>query len=171
MTNRPTSLDPCPPDMVHLGVGEGGFFAAPTLVRTVLGSCVAVTFFSPERRMGGIFHGLLPSWKDYESSRPVGALCFRYVDSAIERLVEEFASHGVPPRQLVAKAYGGANALFQENISVAGRNVAVALETLTRLGVRVSASSVGGSKSRRLVFRTDTGEVRQQLLGAKGDAV
>lgn len=160
--------DPCPPDQVHLGVGEGGFFAAPTLVRTVLGSCVAVTFYHPERRMGGIFHGLLPSWKDYEPAPPVGNQCYRYVDCAIERLVAEFANHGVPPRQLVAKAFGGANALFQENISVAGRNAAVALETLARLGVRISASSVGGTKSRKLLFRTDTGEVRQELLCGRG---
>ncbi|AGW14774.1 chemotaxis protein CheD [Megalodesulfovibrio gigas] len=160
--------DPCPPDAVHLGVGEGGFFAAPTMVRTVLGSCVAVTLFCPERRMGGIFHGLLPSWKEYEEATPPGPRSYRYVDSAIERLVAEFADRGVPPRHLVAKVYGGANALFQENISVAGRNVKVALETLARLGVRVAASSVGGSKSRKILFRTDTGEVTQQLLGGRG---
>ena len=164
------SIEPCPPcpaESAHLGVGEGGFYTDPTLVRTVLGSCVAVTFHSPERKMGGIFHALLPSWKEYEDAPPTGLTVYRYADSAIEHLIAEFAKHGVAPRKLVAKIYGGANALFDAKISVAGRNVKVAMETLAKSGVRVSASSVGGAKSRKLVFRSDTGEVSHQLLGEK----
>ena len=44
---------------VHLAIGEGNVYAGPTVVRTVLGSCVSVTFFSPAKRIGAIF-----SWKD-----------------------------------------------------------------------------------------------------------
>ncbi len=161
------ATEPCPVDAAHLGVGEGGFFIEPTLVRTVLGSCVAVIFYSPERRMGGIFHALLPSWRDYEDAPPTGDMVYRYADSAIEHLVAEFAKHGVTPRKLVAKIYGGANALFDAKISVAGRNVKVAMETLAASGVRISASSVGGAKSRKVLFRTDTGEISHQLLGEK----
>lgn len=165
MGSSPPSL----PEAVNLGVGEGGFFTSPAMVRTVLGSCVAVTMFCPKQQIGAIFHALLPSWADYEERKPYGDSAYRYVDSAIECMVGQFNRHDVQPRQLVIKVYGGANALFDTNISVAGRNVAVALETLARHKLRVTASSVGGSKSRKLIFRTDTGEVFHQLLGEQAE--
>lgn len=151
--------------LVHIGVGEGGLFLEPAEVRTVLGSCVAVTLHSPEKRIGGMFHALLPSWKDFEDAPPPPP-CFRYVDTAVEHLVDALRNQGVEPRRLTAKVYGGTNALFDAKISVAGRNIKVALDSLSRLGIRVAASSVGGSKSRKLFFNTDTGEVVQHMLGA-----
>lgn len=145
----------------YLLVAQGGLFTTPTLVQTVLGSCVSVTMFAPHRCWGGIFHALLPRRTDFPGRQPGDH--FRYVDSAIWFLLHEFAKVGVSPQQLECKVFGGASPLSQRVESSAGqRNVDVALEVLAEAGLQVAASSMGGNHGRKLFFRTDTGLVLQK---------
>ena len=146
----------------YLLVGQGGLYKTPTVVQTVLGSCVSVTMYCEKYKWGGIFHALLPRMGDFFRSEDAQER-FRYVDSSIRALLGEFARHGIYVDSLECKIFGGASPLHQDSDTSAGRrNVEVALETLAREGVRVSASSVGGNVGRKLFFRTDTGLVLQK---------
>lgn len=141
----------------YLGVGQGGVFDEPCLVRTVLGSCVSVTFFAPSDGLAAIFHALLPRAEDHrEVTTP--ATCFKYVDTAIIAVFDEFRLRGVAKNRIETKVFGGAGLMKGKGFEVGRRNVESAFATLDRLGMRVSASSVGGTMGRKLVFRTDTGE-------------
>ena len=146
----------------YLLVGQGGIYKSPTLVQTVLGSCVSVTMYSPKHKWGGIFHALLPRMGDFPKNKALGDH-FRYVDSSIWHLLRQFAQAGISAKSLECKVFGGASPLNHHSDSSAGnRNVMVAMEILAQEGVTVSASSVGGYGGRKLFFRTDTGLVLQK---------
>ena len=156
-------------DMPHeyLLVGQGGVYRTPTVVQTVLGSCVSVTMYSARYRWGGIFHALLPRIGDFSKTLAPGER-YRYVDSSIMELLREFAKAGIYPDTLECKVFGGASPLHQNCDASAGRrNVEAAMQTLAREGVAVSASSVGGNVGRKLFFRTDTGLVLQKRFQVK----
>lgn len=147
---------------VFLLVGQGGLYSRPTLVQTVLGSCVSVTMYAPKVRWGGMFHALLPKAEDFSGKRTTGD-DFRYVDSAIRQLLNEFAAAGIAPASLECKVFGGASPLHQCCDGSAGsRNIAAAMQVLADLGIPIAASSVGGNEGRKLIFRTDTGLVLQK---------
>lgn len=156
-------------DMPHeyLLVGQGGVYRTPTVVQTVLGSCVSVTMYCARYRWGGIFHALLPRIGDFSRTDSPRER-YRYVDSSIRELLREFAKAGIYPDMLECKIFGGASPLHQSCDASAGkRNVDAAMETLERAGVQVSASSVGGNVGRKLFFRTDTGLVLQKRFQVK----
>ena len=153
------------PDLrhVYLLVNQGGVFPGPTVVQTVLGSCVSVTFHCPATKVGAIFHALLPHWKSYESQ---GAMInqFKYVDSSIDYLLRILAQRDIAINRLQCKVFGGAGAMFQGEAAVGGKNVAAALETLESHGLKVQSSSTGGNLGRKLFFITHTGEVLTQSI-------
>lgn len=154
--------DCCRLPCVYLLVGQGGVFTKPTLVRTVLGSCVSVTFHCSKLHWGAIFHALLPRMGDFPGRRTEGDH-FRYVDASIWYLLRKFSKAGIAPESLECKVFGGASPLRQKCDTATGlRNVEAAMDILTQEGIAVSASSVGGNDGRKLYFRTDTGLVLQK---------
>ncbi|BBD09600.1 chemotaxis protein CheD [Desulfovibrio ferrophilus] len=147
---------------ISLGVGEGVIAGKPTAVSTVLGSCVAVTFHDPVRRLGAVFHALLPNWGDYPNSKNPGE--FKYVDAAIQHFANAMYLQGSSRANVVCKVFGGANAMFKEQFGVGQRNVLTAFKTLEGERLRVVASDVGGNRGRKLIFITHTGEVFMKRL-------
>ncbi len=49
--------------VIHLKAGEIYIAEKPTLVATVLGSCISVTMFNNRFKIGAICHGALPVYK------------------------------------------------------------------------------------------------------------
>lgn len=150
--------------LVYLKPGEIHFATIPTVVTTVLGSCVSVTMFDPAGGAAAICHALLP-----EGPR---ADLFRYVDSSIHHMLGMFSSHGVRQNQLEVKLFGGADMLGAgaSRIGVGRRNVEIARQVLADEGLEVSAADVGGTRGRKLFFHTHTGEVFMKRL-RRGDVV
>lgn len=142
----------------QIGVGEAIVARNPTAVTTVLGSCVAVTFYCPLTRIGAIFHALMPTLAA-PGRRVAEVEAYKYVDEAIRRTATNLYRHGVRRPDLVCKVFGGANAMFAEQFGVGRKNVLSAFETLERERLRVAASDVGGDRGRKLVYLTHTGEV------------
>lgn len=151
-------------DLFHkyLMIAQGGIYTAPTLVQTVLGSCVSVTMYCSKRRWGGIFHALLPSAGNFPNNKSHSDP-YRFVDSAIWTLLRDFSKSGISASSLECKVFGGASPLNHNcNSSAGNRNVQVAMEVLAEAGATVAASSVGGTGGRKIFFRTDTGMVLQK---------
>jgi chemotaxis protein CheD len=65
-----------------------------------------------------------------------------------------------------AKVFGGCNSLYRKNnvFKIGDRNAAIAFSILKDYNVNVTASHVGGSYGRKIVFNTSTGKVRMRLL-------
>lgn len=149
----------------RLGISEGGFYERPTKVDTLLGSCVSVVLFAPKAKVGGLFHALLPSWADYKKE-DVLKTPYRFVDTAITQLFQEFLKRGLMPPDIQAKVFGGANSMFIGEVGMGSKNVDVAMDTLGKLHLKVVASSVGGKRGRKLIFYSHTGEVGIKYLGS-----
>ncbi|WP_395018111.1 chemotaxis protein CheD [Dongia sp.] len=134
---------------VFLSPGDVICRAEPTLVTTVLGSCVSVTLWDKDRRIGGLNHFVLPK----------GGAGARYGETAMLELLEGVLDLGAHLRSLEAKVFGGAAVLpVGGEGTVGSNNVAFALGELARRGIPVAGRRTGGERGRLLVFNTGTGE-------------
>ncbi|MGA2113463.1 MAG: chemotaxis protein CheD [Bryobacteraceae bacterium] len=161
---------PILPDL-NLQPGELYLARNPAILRTILGSCVGVTFWSARLGAGAMCHGVLPrsplAW-------PAGSTLSdrqRYVDFSIRYLAQQFDALGASRRELEVKLFGGADVLpvgesRQGILTVGAQNCLAATEVLAQEGLTVSASDIGGLRGRRIHFNTGSGAVLLQRLGA-----
>lgn len=140
---------------VDLHPGDLFCHQRPHLVRTLLGSCVAVCLWDRRRRHGGMVHSVLPA---RGGADPRTA---HFVDSGIDLLVGSLLRLGSAPRDLQAKLFGGADVLSQMAfaVSIGDRNVEAALGRLDGHHIPVAASLVGGPRGLVVKQNTATGEV------------
>lgn len=141
---------------IYLKPGEVVVARKPVLVSTVLGSCVAVTMFSPDRGFGAICHAMLPNASGHSED-------LRYVDSALLHIYRKAEECGAT-HNLVVKLFGGARVLNvgsaeSTGYSVGEQNVARALEVIASLGLSVAGEDTGGLVGRKLYFCTRDGDV------------
>lgn len=141
---------------IYLNPAEIVLAEGPATVTTVLGSCVAVTIFSPQTRLGTICHGVLPNGMDQEPGK--------YVDQAVRYMVNFFQERQVPVDALVAKVFGGADMFPQmrgvrDQGTIGAQNILAALSTLEQVGINPAVIEVSGQQGRKLVFFSETGEV------------
>lgn len=129
-----------------------------THVTTVLGSCVSVCLYDAISKKGGINHYMLPLWNGKGLASP------KYGNIAIEQLIEKMIGEGVQKENLVAKVFGGANQT-NSSMQIGNRNIQVALDLLRKHKIKVVAKSVGGEIGRKIIFDTNSGEVRLKFVG------
>jgi chemotaxis protein CheD len=127
-------------------------------VRTLLGSCVAITLWHPTRRLGGMCHFLLPSRK-----RVAGAsLDGRFGDEAVERLVALLSSYGTRPQEYVAHLYGGADTMPEGSgvkLNIGERNIEQGWTLIDRYGFQLEGVDVGDQVPRTVTLAISSGEV------------
>lgn len=151
-------------DVNEIYLEPGGFyFGGPDVrVRTLLGSCVAMTLWHPRLRMGGIAHFMLPS-----RSRPrrVGeALDARYADDVMELFCERVRALRTKAVDYEVKLFGGGN-MFPHMVrvkdcsDVSCRNVQAAHRLVSEHGFTLKAEHLGGSGHRSLIFDLRDGAV------------
>ena len=127
----------------------------PTMVSTVLGSCVAVCLWDSRSVIGGMNHYLLPLWNGDGLATP------KYGNIAIRQLVEKVVAKGGERKNLQAKIFGGA-AMWSNTeglFAIGLRNIELAQLQLKELQIPVVASDVGGMLSRKIFFNTGDGSV------------
>ncbi|MGQ1890215.1 chemotaxis protein CheD [Thermophagus sp. OGC60D27] len=135
----------------------------PYVVKTILGSCVAICLWDPVTKIGGINHYMLPTWNGNDLASP------KYGNIAIDKLLERMAYLGARRENLKAKIFGGGELIESgaNGTLIGERNIRVARLILEEKGIPVVASSTGGRKGRKILFFTDTGEVRHKFLDKK----
>lgn len=139
--------------------GEYCFGGPGGHVRTLLGSCVAITMWHPVRRLGGMTHSLLPDRPGHEGG---GYLDGKYVDEALSWLLRESDRARTRPDEYEFKVFGGGEMLLLDGGGperVGPMNTAAALRLLRDCGLPVVAHDVGGAQARTLVFDLGTGDV------------
>lgn len=145
---------------VVLNPGDLFFGGADTRVHTLLGSCVSVTIWHPQRLLGGMCHYMLPRQR-----KPGAALDGRYADHAIRILLREVERHGTAPVDYLATMYGGGNQFLPDRRrpgsrpNVAHDNIEAGLRLLDRYRFPLVHTDLGGTGPRRLTFDIATGEV------------
>lgn len=136
-------------------VGDAGY-----RIRTLLGSCVSITLWHAERKIGAMSHFLLPVRVNRDIGRePDG----RYGEEAMWLMVRELEGMDVKPSECVGKIFGGGN-MFPDQartkaMNVGQRNGEAARSLLHAHGVRVVSESLFGVGHRQIIFDVNSGHV------------
>jgi chemotaxis protein CheD len=154
---RPSAV---PVSTLFLKPGEMVLSHEPMAVTTLLGSCVAVTMHSKRLRLGAICHALLPTCHRDESCAHTET--GKYVQCAIEMMLQEFNTRGILNSEIEAKLFGGSD-MFDtvdgRRLSVGRQNLEMAQKMLEEACVRVVTQDLGGPRGRKIIFHTHTGDV------------
>jgi chemotaxis protein CheD len=142
----------------------GGVYASsnPVVVRTLLGSCVAVCLFDPKRCIGGMNHFLLPEG----ASQQPGDTATRYGVHAMDQLIGALMKLGAERSRLVAKVFGGGHVVGvnPDAFAVPRRNVDFARQFLCDEGMPVLSEDVGGYSPREVRFHATSGRARVRRI-------
>lgn len=145
-----------------------------------IGSCVVVSVYDKTTKIGGMVHAMLPARRQDEKSllstiknkainiKKSGNLlvsnlfnkdctiycndidALKYVDEAVDCLLQAVKIAGANQYNLKAKVVGGAQMFggADQKESIGTRNAANALEALKKAGVEVQGADVGGTVGR-----------------------
>ncbi|HJV24368.1 MAG TPA: chemotaxis protein CheD [Aromatoleum sp.] len=154
-----------PPGVVEifLAPGEHYFGDRHTRIRTLLGSCVAISLWHRQRLIGGMCHYLLPSRRRGET----GELDGKYADEALRLLIGELTRAGTRLQDYEIKMFGGGN-MFPDRQPRPGRstadhvgrkNVEAGRQLMQQHGLHTSREDLEGVGHRNVVFDLWTGNV------------
>lgn len=148
---------------VYLQPGESQLVRKPSILRTLLGSCVGIAFWVPRLGLGALCHPMLPRFPVKQAATLSRSAGRRYVDYAIRDLARQFDSLGARREEVEVKLFGGGDVLLMVNDSarptVGKLNCEVAIKVLAEEGFAIMASSLGGKRGVNILFNTMTGEV------------
>ena len=141
--------------------GEMAWQREPTAITTILGSCVAVCLHDRTRGHGGMNHYMIG-----DNLAAAGMTPGKIGDSAIAGLIRLAEMAGSARRDLSASIHGGGAVIGHLGGigNVGERNIQVARERLAAAGIPIRHSEVGGTQGRRIILRTDSGEVETHLV-------
>lgn len=162
----------------YLKPGEFCFVPEPSLILTVLGSCVMVTMKCRRLGAGAACHPVLPVCPAADSCRK--EKCpqkNKYVDCVIPEMIRRFQELGCRMAEVEVKLFGGSNMFFRsspqrEHLQVGSKNVSMARKKLADAGLELKSFDVGGFQGRKIYFDTDSGDVwvkrfRGKLAGSE----
>lgn len=154
---------------VFLQIGACHAACGAAVLKTTLGSCVAVCMFDPVKKIGGMNHILLPESKTEDDPEKTST---RYGVNAMDSLIERMLELGGDRRRFVAKVFGGASTIpwLPEKYSAGRQNMTFVLGYLKEKAIPVISQDLGGKKSRRISCHTDSGEVFVQRISDSADS-
>ncbi len=155
MTDPNTKTD----QTAMIGIGEyrvGSF----RMASIGLGSCIGLTLYNPEQKVGAMVHIMLPE-SSGRTDRPG-----KYADTAIPLLLDELNTNGVRRKGIVAKMAGGATMFeaFSASMNIGQRNIEKVKTILSEQNIRLIAEDTGGKMGRSVYFSpSDGGRVTVRL--------
>ena len=141
------------------------FVRRPSLIRTVLGSCVTVTMLCRRFGAAAACHPVLPVCRE----RPTCSLesCraqYKYVECVIPEMITRFLNMGASLSELEVKLFGGADMFLGSfaagrMLHIGSQNVEMAGLKLQEFALEPKSVDTGGSRGRKLYFETVSGDV------------
>jgi len=152
---------------IFLQPGEFYFGDEKTRIRTLLGSCVAITLWHPRLHIGGMSHYMLSDRPRPKKNEPLNG---RYAVDVMEMFMRELGLSHTKPREYQVKIFGGGR-MFEHrgkegkdgktgnHVGISERNVQVGRELVTRYGFTSTAEDLGGNGHRNVVLDLSSGDV------------
>ena len=148
---------------IYLHPGEMFLARQPTILTTILGSCIGVTFWSARLGIGALCHAIFPHSPTNSSNTADLAMGRQYVDFCIRDLARQFDALGALRKDVQVKLFGGADVLYVDEDDLrptVGRlNCETAIQVLREEGYKLTASSLGETFGRKIRFNTASGYV------------
>ena len=151
---------------IEIGIGEIAVAKdTENLTASGVGSCLVITFYESRLKIGAMAHAMLPSpvIRGHSSVVRKKVQCqqqdAKYIDIAIDQMLNKLEAGGAKRGNLEAKIVGGANMFSAFKSDISKQNVLTAKEKLKEEGIRLVGECVGGSIGRSVEFSTTTGVV------------
>ncbi len=132
-----------------------------TLVTYGLGSCVGVTIYDPEKKLGGLAHVMLPT---AEVSKSKDIKKGKYADTAIREMISQLIMAGGDIINFQAKIFGGAKMFSfeteKEGMDIGKRNIAAVKDELKKQRIPLLGEMVGEDYGRTIEFEVSSGKVK-----------
>jgi chemotaxis protein CheD len=153
---------------IIIGIGEYAISdcQADSIKTFALGSCVALTFFAPLRKVLAMAHIALP---DSAVDRQKGLDSPGYfADTAVTGLLAALRQdYQCRPEELTVKLYGGSQLPYDADLfNIGARNISAAQSALAKYRLGLAECDLGGLYSRTVEVSVATGAtqlVRRQL--------
>lgn len=154
---------------MDLIVGMGEYVVTDNedaIIRTfALASCVAVTVYSPIRRVAGMIHIVLPAplHERDRKGRP-GYFAKTGVPLLIDAMYRQY---GCSKEELQVQLYGGAESMYSMDIyNIGKKNIDTVKRTLSEIGLVIHKTDIRGYDSRNITMEAKTGlvEVHRQSM-------
>lgn len=149
-----------------INVIQGGWAVeSRRVLRTILGSCVAVCLFDPVRGIGGMNHYVFPPRDTGHTRFSATSMA---ADLCMEGLFDALLAAGAQREYLRAKAFGGATmfAGTADPLAVGKRNASFAKQWLHEVGIPLDLSDFHGNCARKLLFHPASGQHLCRRLAA-----
>lgn len=124
-----------------------------SIIRAVLGNCVAVTFFDRHNCFGGMNQFVFPKTTCRED------MTAQYGNVGIRALFRMLMDMGANRNQLVAQIIGGSECGVFNDEGLGLQNVQLARGVLAQLNVPVVSEDVGGRMGRKVIYHSGTNEM------------
>ena len=146
---------------VFLKPGEFYFGDEKTRIRTLLGSCVAITLWHPKKKIGGMCHYMLPQ---RPRQKPGDQLDGRYAEDAMQMFMHELRHSRTLPGEYQVKLFGGGSMFerpekFKSNMDISERNVEFGHYIILQYGFKLSGDDLGGKGHRNVILDLWNGDV------------
>lgn len=183
-----TDIDLSPILVTDKFLQPGGFFwgNANFRIKTLLGSCVALTLWHPTLKIGGMCHIMLP--EKASDTRSIIDLNGKYAEDAVLLFLQEIKKTNKDISEFHGKLFGGSNMftvqeriknieimqdksssdyLLRRNINEIGlKNIAKIKSLLSEYKFNIISESVGGITHRKIFFNIWNGEVWMDMKEA-----
>jgi chemotaxis protein CheD len=162
---------------IYLNPGEFSFGLSHYRIRTLLGSCVALILWHPEKKLGGMSHVILPSQKvEYSVDTKLPG---KFADESMELFKKNAKLHRTDIKDYVAKIFGGAHLMSKSDpdsvyvseeernileksksrFNIGERNSIFIKELLDKEGIKLVSEHIGGYRHRKVFLTNWDGEV------------
>lgn len=145
---------------VNVLAGEFVVTTTPTIISTILGSCVAVCLWDKVNLNAGLNHFLLPGDPEKDTSHQNRGI------SSTTMMIKALISRDSKIDNLEAMVFGGSNSIvFQNDVYQVGkRNVEAALAVLHDFNIKVVDKHIGGKQGRKIRFDTQSGVTQVSMI-------
>lgn len=148
---------------VFLQPGEFYFGENKTRIRTLLGSCVAITLWHPTLQVGGMCHYMLP-WRPRRKGWQSEALDGRYAEDAMKMFLREIQRSRARASEFQVKLFGGGHMFkaahpLDRRPTIAEANVEFGRAAIAQWGFKLSAEDLGGRGHRHVILDVWNGDV------------
>lgn len=153
------------PIQIEVGMAEMKISSSPhILVTRGLGSCLGITVYDVQKRIGGLAHAMLPC---FEMAK-IKTNPHKFVDSVVPLMFEELKKHGCKVSDLKVKVFGGAHMFssipVNSSFNIGVKNVNAAHEVLSAHNIPVVAEDTGGNYGRTIFFDLAAGKVKVKTI-------
>ncbi|MCF8298324.1 MAG: chemotaxis protein CheD [Saprospiraceae bacterium] len=158
--------------MKYVNTGEVRSGGSDTILNSgAIGSCVVVTAFDSEKKIGGMAHIMLPGICPYKNHLHTN----RYAANAIEEILSQLKKFGINKEKIEICIIGGANVLKRENDTIGKDNLDSVEKLLSERQIRIKAKAIGGVERRTVLFdiaksciHYTVGDSKQKILWQTG---